>query len=251
MMSDHPNSHTRESLTTDLEALGVEKSDIIFIHSSFKSLGPVEGGAATVVAALEDAVGREGTVLMPSFNLVENRTGTWNIENAPSTVGWLTEFFRLMEGSIRSDHYSHSVAARGHRAGWFIKDHLRNEGMQSPWDTEPWGKTYGSNSPMLRAYDEDGKLLMLGVDYHSSTYMHVVEVSYWNASLKEDPEADYYWINRLVLGEYWDSVGRLKLGKVGDSVCRLFPIRDFMDTLLEAVRRKPDQFFKYWPKEKG
>ena len=55
--------HTHETLTHDLKNLGVELGDTLFIHSSFKSLGPVEGGAGTVVGALEDAVGREGTHL--------------------------------------------------------------------------------------------------------------------------------------------------------------------------------------------
>ena len=52
--------HTRQSLAEGLCRLGVEPGDLVFVHSSFRSLGPVEGGAGTVVAALEDAVGGEG-----------------------------------------------------------------------------------------------------------------------------------------------------------------------------------------------
>ena len=146
--------HTRERLVQDLLNLGVESGDILFIHSSFKSLGPVEGGAETVVGALEDAVGPEGLVLMPSFNLVEmdKRAEIWNIETTLSTVGWLTEFFWQMPGTYRSDHYSHSAAARGKGARAFVADHLSREGYRSPWDREPWGKTYGLHSPMYRAY---------------------------------------------------------------------------------------------------
>ena len=55
--------HTRETLTHDLKNLGVESGDTLFIHSSFKSLGPVEGGAGTVVNALEDARWTRGTHL--------------------------------------------------------------------------------------------------------------------------------------------------------------------------------------------
>ena len=57
-------------LTCDLRRLGVEAGDILFVHSSFKSLGPVEGGAESVIQALEDALGPEGLLLMPSFNLM-------------------------------------------------------------------------------------------------------------------------------------------------------------------------------------
>ncbi len=61
--------HSGERLLRDLGNLGVEAGDVLFVHSSFRSLGPVEGGAGTVVGALEAAVGSEGTILMPSFNL--------------------------------------------------------------------------------------------------------------------------------------------------------------------------------------
>lgn len=234
--------HTRESLRDDLRRLGVKPGGILFVHSSFKSLGPVEGGAATVVGALEDAA---GLLLMPSFNLVDKdkRRTSWNIASTPSTVGWLTEFFRQMPGTVRSDHFSHSVAARGKGAAEFVAGHLSREGMQSPWDTEPWGKTYGTHSPLIKAYEAGAQVLMLGVDYHSSTYMHVIEVLYWN----REPGREYYWIDRNKLGAHWDTLGMLRRGKVGDADCRLFGAREFVDTLLAAVEREPARFFKYYP----
>ena len=143
-----------------------------------------------MIASLENALGIGGVLLMPSFNLIgdrEQRAGSWDIAKTESSVGWLTEYFRLMPGTHRSDHYSHSVAARGQGAKKFVADHLSEEGMTSPWDHLPWGKTYGTNSPMMRAYDSNGKISMLGVDYQSSTYIHVVEVMLWNERLKETP----------------------------------------------------------------
>ncbi|MCE2416513.1 hypothetical protein J4G07_21245 [Candidatus Poribacteria bacterium] len=48
--------YTREKLIQDFLNLGIAHGDTLFIHSSFKSLGPVEDGAGTVIAALEAAV---------------------------------------------------------------------------------------------------------------------------------------------------------------------------------------------------
>jgi hypothetical protein len=73
-----------------------------------------------------------------------------------------------------------------------------------------------------------------------------VEVRHWNDTLRGNPQAEYFWINRPVLGEHWDSLGWLRRGRVGASDARLFPIRDFVDTLLDAVKREPARFFKYW-----
>lgn len=199
--------YAENELAAGLRALGVAPGDTLFVHSSFKSLGPVEGGAATVVAALEKSLGPDGLLLMPSFNLVkggnEGRAAAWDIATAPSTVGWLTEHFRCMPGTVRSDHFSHSVAARGRGAAEIVAEHRAQDGMQSPWDMLPWGKSYGERSPMLKAYrDPRGKVLMLGVDYHSSTYCHVVEVTSWNRRLAADPKAEYYWIDRPKIGAH-------------------------------------------------
>ncbi len=236
--------HTQETLVRDLRGLGVEPGDVLWVHSSLKSLGPVEGGAATVVAALEQALGPDGLLLMPSFNLVsggrEARARNWQIDTTPSTVGWITEYFRRMPGTVRSDHYSHSVAARGRNAAAFVGEHRAREGMISPWDFEPWGYTYGSRSPMLKACDVGGKILMLGVDYHSATYLHVVEVMWWNRALQTDPHAPYRDIARDLIGEqFWDQQGRMQRGDVGNAECRLFHIRLFLNEVLSCFSPSP------------
>ncbi len=237
--------HACEKLIQDLTHLGIENGDTLFIHSSFKSLGPVAGGAGTVISALAAAVGRDGLILMPSFSLLpsrEERIASWNIGKTRSTVGWLTEFFRQMSDTYRSNHYSHAIAARGKDAQAFVADHLRREGYDSPWDQPPWGKTYGTHSPMFRAYKANAKLLMLGVDYESSTYVHFVEVKHWNKRLAEDPEAEYIRLKRSELGAFWDEVGRLRQEPVGDATCRLFRIKDYVDTLLGEVERNPEPY---------
>ncbi len=237
--------YTHKKLTQDFTNLGIEKGDTLFIHSSFKSLGPVEGGAGTVIAALGEAVGQDGLILMPSFNLRpsrEERVASWDVATTPSTVGWLTEFFREMPGTYRSDHYSHAVAARGKNAAAFVADHLSQEGYQSPWDHHPWGKTYGTHSPMFRAYKAGGKLLMIGVDYETSTYIHVVEVIHWNKRLTDDSQASFIGLNRPALGAFWDARDQLRRDKVGDSDCRLFHIKTYVDTLLAEVERNPEPY---------
>ena len=237
--------YTRKKLAQDFTNLGIEKGDTLFIHSSFKSLGPVEDGAGTVISALEAAVGQDGLILMPTFSLLpsrEERVAAWDVDKTPSTVGWLTEFFRQMPNTGRSDHYSHAIAARGKDAKAFVSDHLQREGYQSPWDHYPWGKTYGTHSPMFRAYTMNAKLLMIGVDYETSTYIHLVEVIHWNKRLTDDAQVEYIGLKRPELGEFWEGLGQLRTGKVGDSVCRLFHIQTYVETLLAEVERNPEPY---------
>ena len=50
---------TRESLASDLRALGLEAGACVIVHSSLSSLGWVSGGAVAVVQALIDVVSDE------------------------------------------------------------------------------------------------------------------------------------------------------------------------------------------------
>ena len=238
--------HSCSDLTLDLRRLSVEAGDVLFVHSSFKSLGPVAGGAASVVEALETALGPEGLLLMPSFNLVQRklRAETWDHGSTPSTVGWITEWFRRQAGVFRSDHYSHSVAARGKGAERFVAGHLRQEGYSSPWDLEPWGRTFGLHSPMYRAHEAGAKVLMLGVDFFTSTYIHIVEVIYWHKLRCHDRGAAFPSLDRLALGAYWDRVGAAHRGRVGDADCRLFRAKAYVDTLLAEVERNAHLYLR-------
>lgn len=55
--------HTRKAITEAIRKLGVQTGDLLMVHASLKAIGPVEGGAETVVAALRSAVGPTGTVM--------------------------------------------------------------------------------------------------------------------------------------------------------------------------------------------
>ena len=233
-------------LLSDLQQLGLGRGDSVFVHSSFKNLGPVKGGALTIIRSLESAVGPCGHILMPSFNLVERerRAETWHLDKTPATTGWLTEFFRTLQGTVRSNHYSHSVAARGARAQEWVANRDPQSGMVSPWDLEPWEKPFGTNSPLFRCYRENAKVLMLGTTYHSLTFLHLLEVMDWNRRLAVNPGSEFRWINRELAGALWEARGKVSFGKVGMADCRLFLVREMIDDLLGGIEEGAPIFKK-------
>lgn len=240
-------AYTQVELEEDFEQLGVLRGGILFVHSSYKSLGEVVGGAEAVIAALESVLGAEGTLLMPSFNMASrNRTeraATWNRETTPSSVGYLTECFRRMPVTLRSEHYSHSVAARGARAEWITSGHERQEGWVSPWDRPLCGHTYGTHSPMIRALDAHADVLLLGVGYECLTYSHVAEVSDYNRRLLTDPAATYRFVDRAKVGEWWEAHGIIARGNLGDADCRLFKASDFVEAIAAELERGSNEFY--------
>ena len=62
---------TKEMILKDLKEFGIHKGDVIFLHSSLSSIGKVEGGANTVIHALIEAVSLSGTIIIPTFHMVE------------------------------------------------------------------------------------------------------------------------------------------------------------------------------------
>jgi aminoglycoside N3'-acetyltransferase len=224
-------------LVAALRDVGLGEGDSVFVHSSFKSLGQVKGGALTVIRSLEAAVGPSGHVLMPSFNLIakSKRSETWNLETTPATTGWLTEFFRTLQGTLRSDHYSHSVAVRGPNAAHWVSGGQPEQGLASPWDLEPWMRAFGVNSPVYKCYTENSKVLLLGADYDSLTFLHLLEVMDWNKRLAENPLAEFRVIDRDIVGGICDAGGTVRFGTVGLAHCRVFSARELIDDLLARI----------------
>lgn len=165
MFQNDENRDCVQKISRDLAALGVERGRALLVHSSFKSLGRAPGGIRTLIDGLLDALGEGGTLLMPSLSYmtVTREQPYFNVRSTPSCVGAVPEFFRAMEGTLRSVHPTHSMCGRGPLAGELFRDH--------ELDTTPCGP----HSPFARLKDFRGRVLMLGCGLLHNTSMHAVE----------------------------------------------------------------------------
>ena len=153
-----------EQLKKDLQNLGISAGDLLVVHSSFKSLGHVEGGAECVIAAFKDVLGEEGTLVFPTFTYATSYADSYfsNLET-PSCVGYLSEYFRKTEGVIRTNHPTHSVAIWGK-----LREELR-AGVEL--DDTPMGV----HSPYRKFAKYGGKILMLGCSLAHNSFIHAME----------------------------------------------------------------------------
>jgi aminoglycoside 3-N-acetyltransferase len=174
---------TLPSLAAEFAALGIRHGMVLVVHSSLKSMGWVNGGAVAVILALEQVLGPEGTLVMPTHTADQSEPANWRRPPVPESwweairatmpaydpaltptfhMGAIPETFRKQTGVLRSMHPDASFAAWGQHALRIVADHALFP-------------LFGERSPLARVYDLDGWVLLLGVGHNRNTSLHLAE----------------------------------------------------------------------------
>ena len=172
---------TRSRLVADLTALGVQPGAVVMFHTRMSALGYVAGGAPTIITALLETVGSQGTLMVtcgwndaPPYDLptwpqpwqqalrAEHPAFDPQVSEADHNNGRLPEALRRWPGAVRSRHPDASFAALGARADELMADH-------------PWDDPHGPDSPLARLTDAGGQVLLLGAPLDTLTLLHHAE----------------------------------------------------------------------------
>ncbi|MAE64522.1 MAG: hypothetical protein CMJ18_09660 [Phycisphaeraceae bacterium] len=229
---------TKPDIVTGLAGLGIAPAAHIMVHASLSKFGHVDGGAATVVEALREAAGPGGAVVVPSFRDAI-RSDSYTLrecrEQCPQALcpsrergytGAVGETVRALDDAIRSCHPTHSWVGIGGGAEELLSGH-----RESP---TPCGR----ESPFVRLMQQDGFLLLLGVNVRALTNVHVVEdarnVPYLSAIDPPHRHATYTTSGRRIQYRYdeqlqdaLDRAGIVRTSRIGDATCHAIRARDF------------------------
>lgn len=167
----------KELIKASLKDLGIEKGDVLLVHSGLSHLGHIQGGADTIIDALVETVGEEGTILMPCFTRPyigfegtvskDRRFRPFHADGTDNPVniwtGAVPKALLKRKGVVRSANASHSWGAIGKYAAECVADHGL---LDAP---------AGKNSPMAKALELKGKILFFGCGVASNTFLHYLE----------------------------------------------------------------------------
>ena len=171
----------RSRLVRDLKRLGLEPGGVAMVHCRMSALGRVVGGAETVVRALLDALGPEGTLVAYTGwqdappddpDLLDEETRRIYLEEHPAydprvalasrEHGRIPEALRTWPGVRHSGHPEAGVAAVGPLAEVLTSGH-------------PYDDAYGAGTPYARLVELGGQVAVLGAPLDTVTLVHHAE----------------------------------------------------------------------------
>jgi len=254
---------TVQSLSLDLAALGVMPGMVLLLHSSLSSLGWVCGGPMALILALEQVLGPQGTLVMPThcgdlsdpanwknppvpeawWDIIRKTMPPYDPDVTPTRgMGIIPETFRKQKGVLRSIHPQVSFAAWGAEAVRVTEGHSLDFGL-------------GEASPLARVYDLQGWVLLLGVGYENNTSLHLAEyrASYPGRRAIEDGapmlvDGQREWVKlqdiqvddsdfKAIGSSFEQATGRVRHGHVAAAEAMLMPQRALVDYAVGWMER--------------
>lgn len=161
------------ALARQWRAAGVCEGDMLLVHSSLsrtirvlvKAGRPIASAQDDVLASFLEAIGPDGTLLLPLFNFEFTKGVPFDLRSTPSRMGALTEAGRLHPSAVRTGHPIYSFAAIGREAERF-------RGVEN-------FSGYGADSPFAMLRAAGGRIAVLDLpDQYSMTTYHYVEESH-------------------------------------------------------------------------
>jgi aminoglycoside 3-N-acetyltransferase len=158
------------ALSQDWKRSGIRCGDTLLLHSNttrtlvrLNRLG-FQADIKVILDSFLDAIGPEGTLLLPLFNFGFCSGVPFDIRTTPSEMGVLTEAARIRAEAVRTGHPVYSFAVLGRR-----KDIFRGVDNFSG---------YGADSPFGILHKEGGRIATLDLpEQRALTFYHYIEES--------------------------------------------------------------------------
>jgi aminoglycoside N3'-acetyltransferase len=224
------------TIVEQLRELGVESGSVLLVHTSFSNVGSLEGGPDSLIDSLLEAIGPDGTLVMPSWTDDDDEPFDPDSTPVEDHLGIVADVFWRRPGVLRGTH-AFAVSANGPQAAYITS---------APFVLPP----HDEDSGVARVHELDGSVLLLGVDHDSNTTIHLAErrarVPYWQANhitvvADGGSKRVFYGENDSCcqrfnqVGEWLRERGLQREGRVGNAQTMLMRSRDVVDTVVQEL----------------
>ena len=237
---------SKEEIVQQLMSLGIQKGMVLLVQADLQRLGYLIGGEQALIEALIDAVGYEGTLVMPTFTpqLLDPSCQKKTVErvywddvrassfpfdrklSAPQDA--LSLQFLRNEGVVRCYHPLYSFAAWGKYAKLICDRHPLHFGLSK-------------DSPLGKIVEFNGYTILLGCEYESCSMFHLARYSGDQLPIrlvsapiennkqtiwKDMLDLDYHTKSFSEIGEAMEERSVVKTSYIGNGRCRMFSARE-------------------------
>lgn len=155
---------TKEYLKQQIKDMGITPEDTVLIHTSYKSIGEIEGGIDGLIDTFKEYLS-EGLFIVPThtWGVVTRENPIYDVRSTTPCIGAVPEVAAFRKDGIRSLHPTHSVWATGKKAKEFIN------GEELATTPAPVGGCWN------RLVGIGAKILLIGVGNNRNTFIHAVD----------------------------------------------------------------------------
>ena len=164
-----------EDIKKQLLHLGIKQGDVLEVHASMKAIGYILGGSNTVLDAILDVIGYEGTLVMAAQAFGNSEPAYF--EHPPVDIGLYQKIRNshpVYQSKFEDLRYMGALATSlQKRPAVYFSNHpiasFMSIGKHAKWITQshPLNDEFGLRSPLARMVELKAKVLLIGVDYDS------------------------------------------------------------------------------------
>ena len=230
-------------VASQVAALGVRPGDLVLAHVSFRAARPIARGPAGLLAGLQEAIGPQGTLVMPSYTGDDDRPFDPLATPVDPDLGVVADTFWRLPDVLRSDH-PFAFAARGPLALEITSDSI----AFPPHDIA---------SPVGRVFGRNGRILLVGVGHEANSTVHLAELLAGTSYRRPKHctvlsggrpvriaygENDHCCERFALVDEWLRASGLQSEGLVGSAHARLAGARDVVSVVSVHLREDPTLF---------
>lgn len=232
--------------------LDIKKGDILCVHTELFNFGipllPKNEFLQTILDSFFEVIGKEGTLIMPTFTYSFCKNEVYDKLDSKCTVGILNEFFRKQEGVKRTNDPIFSFAIKGAK-----EDLLLYKEQKSCFDESCIYNILKNNN---------GKIVLFGTQLLGYTFTHFIEeqarvpyryfkpfkgdIVYENNN-KKTCNINYYVrdlqkkseISILKQIALLKNSNNFRLEKIGNAEIVSINCRSYFDETMEALKQDP------------